>query len=228
MQQLLNVLTPAESYDLVSLDEMKAALQIPPTNTTNDELLQDLITNTSETIAKMCNRVFGYEEVDETFYQLEDEYSPWSDASMLPGGLGTKRLYLSRWPVKLVDITALAQDGDDLLATNGTEWMLEEETGTLYRYPQFGPWYGVIDAEYSGGYLLPDDAPGPLKFAMKAVTRESYLAWTRNPQLYGVRQIGHKESRVGYYQPNLLGSMGTPDTWKNVQSILNKYVRFWV
>jgi hypothetical protein len=214
MQQLLNVLTPANSYDLVSLDEMKAVLLIPPTNTTNDALLQDMITNISETVAKMCNRVFGYEEVDETFYQLEDDSS--------------KRLYLSRWPVKLSDIATLTQDGNDLLVNEGITWTLEEETGTLYQFPNFGPWYGVIDTEYSGGYLLPDEAPGPLKFAMKAITRESYLAWIRSPQLFGVRQIGHKESRIGYYQPNLLGSMGTPDTWKNVQSILNRYVRFWV
>jgi hypothetical protein len=218
MQQILNVITPAASYDLVSLAEMKASLGIPPTNTTNDVLLQDLITNLSETVAKMCNRVFGFEKVDETFYQLEDQGAP----------PNTQRLYLSRWPVQLSDIAALTQDGNDLLASEGSSWMLEKETGTLYSFPTTGPWIGVIDCQYSGGYVLPDDAPGPLKFAMKAVTRESYMAWIRNPGLYGIRQISHKESRVAYYQPNLLGTMGTPDTWTHVQSILNKYVRYWV
>jgi hypothetical protein len=214
MQQILNVITPAASYDLTTLDAMKAGLQIPPANTTNDALLQSLITDISETIAKMCNRVFGYEQVDETFYQLEDDSS--------------RRLYLSRWPVVKADITTLTQDGADLLVNEGITWMLEEATGTLYSFPTSGPWYGVIDAVYSGGYDLPEDAPGPLSFAVQGVIRESYMAWIRNPQLYGVRQIGHKESRVAYYQPNLLTTMGSPDTWKSVQSILNKYIRFWV
>jgi hypothetical protein len=226
MQQILNVITPATSQDLVSLAEMKASLLIPPTNTTYDVLLQDLITNTSETIAKMCNRVFGYEEVDETFYQLEDEFS--AETMMPSGPTITRRLYLSRWPVVLADITSITQDGNDISGDQGTVWILEEETGTLYMLPNYAPWYGVIDVKYSGGYQLPDDAPGPLKFAMKALTREAYAGWTRSPSLYGVRQIAHKESRVGYYDPSLLGVMGMPGTWKNVQSILNKYVRFWV
>jgi hypothetical protein len=95
--------------------------------------------------------------------------------------------------------------------------------------PNYAPWYGVIDVKYSGGYDLPTDAPGPLKFAMMAVAREAYIGWTRPLSLYGVRQIAHKESRIGYYDPTMLGGvMGMPGTWKNVQSVLNKYIRFWV
>lgn len=229
MQQILNVITPAASNDLVTLAEMKNALMILPTDTSKDELVTDLITNISETIAKMCNRVFGLEEVDETFYQLEDEYNAWADNSVMPFRPTTQRLYLSRWPVQLSDIKSLTQDGNDLLASEGQTWMLESETGTLYSFPTTGPWIGVIDVQYSGGYLLPDNAPGPLKFAMKAITRESYAMWIRNPSLIGVRQLSHKEARVGYYAPNLLGSaIGLPDTWKQVQGILDKYIRFWV
>ena len=69
---------------------------------------------------------------------------------------------------------------------------------------------------------------GPLKFAVMAVIRESYLAWIRNPALFGVRQLRHKEAAIGYYQPNLLGTLGSPETWKTVQSVLEKYVRLWV
>jgi hypothetical protein len=229
MQQILKVITPASSQDLISLVNMKQMLQIPPTNTASDAMLQALITNTSETIAVMCNRVFGYETVDETFYQLEDEYVPYQDGMITsPGGPLTRRLYLSRWPVVLVDITSITQDGNDISSDEGTSWILEEETGTLYMLPNYAPWCGVIDVQYSGGYQLPDDAPGPLKFALAAVTREGYAGWMRAPGLYGVRQIAHKDSRVGYYDPNLLGVMGMPSTWANVKNILNKYIRYWV
>jgi hypothetical protein len=230
MQQILNVITPATSYDLVSLTDMKLVLGIPPANTANDVLIQELISSTSETIAKMCNRVFGYEKVDETFYQLEDQFNPYSQYMYysMVSSPSTQRLYLSRWPVVKADIISLTQDGNDLLASENATWMLEEETGTLYSFPPTGPWIGVIDVQYSGGYLLPTNAPGPLQFAMKSLTREAYAAWTRNPSLYGVRQIAHKESRIGYYAPNLMSSMGTPETWKNVENILNKYIRHWV
>lgn len=225
MQHILNVITPATStppagpYDLVSLEDMKQKLFIADTDTSKDFLLQEIITNTSEVVAKLCNRVFGYEEVDETFYQLEDGAS--------------KRLYLSRWPVVQDDIQSLTQDGTDLLPligppSAGGEWVLEELTGTLYRTPTFGPWYGVIDVVYSGGYQLPDDAPAPLRFAVEALIREAYMSWLRPVGSFGVRQIAHKEARISYYAPNLFPTTGVPATWTTVMNILNKYIRHWV
>jgi hypothetical protein len=215
MQQLLHVLTPATSQDLVSLADMKMKLNI--TDTSRDALLQELISNTSELLAKLCNRVFGYEEVDETFWQLEDN-------AQRP----TQRLYLSRWPVVTADITALTQDGADLLATLNTNWFLEELTGTLYRAPSLGPWLGVIDVVYSGGYDLPTAAPKPLCFAVEALLREQYMSWIRSPSSFGVRQIRHKESSIGYYGPNLFPTTGLPATWDAVKMTLNKYIRHWV
>jgi hypothetical protein len=228
MQQILNVLTPASTQDLVSLEEMKAKFFIPPTDTSKDVLLQELISNTSEQIAELCNRVFGYTEVEETFYQLED-------------GCFTQRLYLSQWPVVLADITGLTQDGVDIvpwlspipgaITSAGTPpptCVLEQDTGTLYLPSFLGTWAGVIDVTYSGGYKLPDSAPNSLKFAAEAVIRESYTSWLRDPALFGVRQISHKESRIGYFGPNMFPTTGLPETWKTVQSVLNKFIRHWV
>ncbi|HEY2243469.1 MAG TPA: hypothetical protein VGH47_04495 [Xanthobacteraceae bacterium] len=212
MQQILNVITPSPTQDLVSLDDMKQKLFIASSDTTKDFLLQEIITNTSETIAKLCNRVFGYEEVDETFYQLEDGSS--------------QRLYLSRWPVLLTDIKTFTQDGNDLLAA--PNWVLEQATGTIYLQSSLGSWYGVIDVDYSGGYQLPDGAPGSLKFATEALIREGYMSWIRSPASFGVRQISHKEARIGYFGPNLFPTTGLPATWQTVQSILNRYIRHWV
>ena len=225
MQQLLKVVTPADSQDLVSLDEMKVKLGISEGDTSQDVLLQNLITNVSEAIAKMCNRVFGYEVVDESFFQLNDEWC---------GAPPTRRLYLSRWPVVLDDISAITTtiDGSgivtDLLPTVNQNWWLEEETGTLYQRPDLGPWINTVEVQYSGGYELPDDAPGALKFGAEALLREGYAAWTRSPSLFGVRQLSHKESRIGYYGPNMFPTLGMPATWKQVEALLNKYIRHWV
>lgn len=218
MQQILNVLTPANSQDLVSLADMKEKLFIADSDTTKDFLLQEIITNTSETVAKLCNRVFGYEQVDETFYQLEDGCS--------------RRLYLSRWPVVQDDIATFTQDGSDLLTSGGPpgvgEWILEQETGTLYRPPPLEPWYGLIDVTYSGGYQLPDNAPGSLRFAVEALIREAYMSWIRSPSSYGMRQISHKEARIGYYPPSAFPTIGVPGTWDGVMNVLRKYIREWV
>jgi hypothetical protein len=216
VQQILNVITPSTTQDLVSLADMKQKLFIDTTDTTKDFLLQEIITNTSETIAKLCNRVFGYEAVDETFYQLNDGRS--------------QRLYLSRWPVQLADIQTFTQDGSDLLASEGAEWVLEQDTGTLYRFQQLGPWLAqsAIDVTYSGGYELPDSAPGSLKFVTEALIREGYMSWIRSPSSFGVRQISHKEARIGYYGPNMFPTLGLPATWDQVKSILSKYIRHWV
>jgi hypothetical protein len=225
MQQLLNVITPADSQDLVSLDEMKVKLNIPAGNTSQDALLQNLITNISEAVAKMCNRVFSYEEVAETFFQLNDEWC---------GAPPTQRLYLSRWPVVLADITSITTTVDgggsltDLLPSVNQDWWLEQETGTLYQRPDLGPWINTVEVQYSGGYELPDDAPGALKFGVEALLREGYSAWTRNPALFGVRQIAHKESRIGYYGPDMFPTLGMPATWKQVEALLSKYIRHWV
>jgi hypothetical protein len=229
MQQILNVITPSATYDLVTLAEMKMKLMIDPSNTQWDALLEELITNISDIIAKICIRVFAYESVHETFYQLEDEYG---------SAPATRRLYLSRWPVVQNDITVITQDGVDISGwfTTGA-CILESATGTLYLPPRYnspsGPagnpaWCGQIDVFYSGGYQLPDGAPGAVKFAVEGLLRESYASWIRNPAMYGLRQVSHKESRVSYYGPNMFPVLGQPETWKAVQQLLQRFIRQWV
>ena len=225
MQQILNVITPSATYDLVTLDEMKMKLGIPTSNTQWDALIAELITNLSDTIARLCIRVFAYEAVHETFYQLEDDCS--------------RRLYLSRWPVVQGDITGFTQDASDITSWFASgQCILESATGTLYlpaRYvdavmgPTGGaPWYGQIDVYYSGGYALPDGAPGAVKFAVEGLLREGYATWIRNPSLYGLRQVSHKESRVGYYGPNMFPVLGQPETWNAVKFLLQRFIRQWV
>ena len=225
MQQLLNVITPADTQVLVALDERKIKLLIPPGDTSKDPLVQEFITNMSAVVARLCNRVFGYEKVEETFYQLNDQ-------AVL--GPATRRLYLSRWPVKLADITAISHtvDGsgtdDDLLPSANQSWFLEELTGTLYMRPDQGSWVDTVDVAYSGGYKLPDEAPPDLVYAVEATIREQYYVALRSPGLFGVRQLAHKESRVSFYPPNMFTTAGLPQTWSSLQTVLNHYTRHWI
>lgn len=225
MQQILIEITPPTSIDLVSLDDMKMKLLIADTDTTKDELVAELITNMSAVVARLCNRVFGFRDVHETFYQLNDQN---------PVNPATRRLYLSQWPVAQGDIATLTstQDGSgvlvDLLPALGDTVILEEATGTLYQRPDIGPWYGTIDVVYSGGYDLPTDTPPDLAFAVEAAIREQYYVAIRNPSLFGVRQLAHKESRVGFYPPNMFPTAGLPQTWSTLQMVLSRYSRHWI
>jgi hypothetical protein len=128
--------------------------------------------------------------------------------------------------VVFVDITSFTCDGNDLIASHATgDWVLEANTGTLYRRPDLGPWYGQIDIVYSGGYPLPDGAPGALKFAAEALIREGYIGWIRSPSSFTVSNISHKESRIGYFGPSEFSTIGNPQTWQALQQgLLYKYI----
>ena len=69
-----------------------------------DALLQELITNLSVQSRGCATAIFAREQVDETFYQLDD------------GDGRTRRLYPHpRWPVVLADIDSITWNGGDIL-----------------------------------------------------------------------------------------------------------------
>ena len=215
-QHILNVLKPWPTRDLLTIDEAKVMLRIAPTDSTHDDELAMMIVAVSSQIAHMCNRVLGYDQVDETFYEAA----------------GGERLYCSQWPVKFADIASITLDGTDILTD--TSWVLEEKTGTLFRQ---GGWAGTIDMTYSGGYKIPEEAPPDLKRAAVAMTRDEYLMMLRGTALGGVRSISHKSARIQYYPQGgqaTSGAMGgggssmSPQTMNAVTSVLRPYYRHWV
>jgi len=215
---ILNVVEAWPTADLLTLAELKIQLRIPPEDTSKDAELDLIIDGVSEQIANMANRVFGFDHVQETFYNCVDE----------------DRLYFSQWPVKLADINTLTLNGVDILPSVGADWVLEEKKGFMFR-PN-SPWNGTIFADYSGGYKLPDEAPDDLARAAAAAMREDYYIYTRGAVLSGVRMIAHKAARVQYYPPGQvgatmsgsLGPAGTNATWNAVWMIVYKYIRHWV
>jgi hypothetical protein len=211
MQSTIVVTTPASSIDLITLEELKRALNI--TATASDEMLGELITRVSDEIAAYCSRVFGYETVVETFTELSTD--------------NKNRLFLARYPVPqdLTGITSITSGGSALAYPNGM--LLDSLWGKLTLPSGVYTEQTIID--YSGGYRLPDEAPPALKQAAIMLMREAYYASVRGDAT--VRMIGHKESRIIYFDPNLLArstggsSHGTP-AQRAAADILSSFTRY--
>jgi len=222
IQHIWKMIAPWPTQDLITLAELKTQLRIDQTDTTRDEELQLIIDGVSSQMARFANRGwtygFGYHEVQETFWNCVDE----------------DRIYFSIWPVKLADIQSITLAGADILPGEGTDWVLEEMTGTLFR-PN-SPWNGTVDAHYKGGYKIPDETPADLKRACGVASREDYYTYIRGSVLSGVRMISHKHARVQYSPPGQLaatqaGAFGPANlgpTWNAVMNVLNKYIRHWM
>lgn len=214
----VQVLTPAASTDLLTLDEAKLWLGINPADTSQDAVLESMITMFSEEIAERLNRhptvTIGYEEVNET----------WRDTM-------NGRLFLSHWPVKAADVLSVSVgSAGDLLSVDGYE--LAEDSGKLSNIRLGGDvaasWNHPIVVHYSGGYNLPDEAPKPLKHAVVMLIREERIRMVQ-AQTAGIRQIRHKESQVSFFDPNalLLRAVGSKSpTLQAVENILTHYMRF--
>jgi hypothetical protein len=211
MQSTIVVTTPATSIDLIELDELKRALNI--TATTSDAMLSDLITRVSAQIAAYCNnRVFGYETVVETFTEIPEDKA---------------RLFLARYPIPLdtTGITAITINGAAQTYPGGM--LLDSLWGKL-TLPS-GAYVEQTIIEYSGGYHLPEEAPPALKQAAVMLMREAYYASVRGDAT--VRMIGHKESRIIYFDPNLLarssgGSAGGTPAQRAAHDLLTHFTRY--
>jgi hypothetical protein len=211
MQSTIVVTTPASSIDLIVLDELKRALNI--TATASDEMLAELITRVSDEIAAYCGRVFGYETVVETFTELSTD--------------NKNRLFLARYPIpqNSTGITAITSGAAALTYPNGL--LLDSLWGKL-TLPS-GNYVEQTIVNYSGGYHLPDEAPPALKQAAIMLMREAYYASVRGDAT--VRMIGHKESRIIYFDPNLLARStggsghGTP-AQRAAADILSSFTRY--
>jgi Phage gp6-like head-tail connector protein len=212
----VKVITPADSYDLATLDEVKVMLGIDPADTSEDALLQVWITQYSDMIATMCHRVFAYEEVEETWR-----------GDTKPFDTDNGRVFLTHYPVADEDIVSVTgPDGADLSGT----YELENRSGKLQFFNT--PWSEPIRITYSGGYNLPEDAPPALKQALGLLVQIA-RAWQSRSLTAGVRSISHRESRVQFFDIfQELSKMGAPGpvgmASAMVQPLLTAYMRFYV
>jgi hypothetical protein len=206
----IKVLQEATSYDLLTLDELKTMLNIPLSNASEDEMLQLWITQYSDVIATMCNRVFGQEKVAETW------------RGNLPP-LDCYRIYLARYPIKDGDIELVqAPNGSTI---DPADWELENASGKL---SLLGGWAEPVTVIYTGGYLLPGDAPDALKAAAGLLIQAARVEMQRIATS-GIRSIAHRESRVQFFDvtsaQSKMGSGPLASAANTVNALLYKYMR---
>jgi hypothetical protein len=208
------IVTPATSHDLVTLDEAKMMLGIPLTDTSQDVQLAMMITQNSILIAEYCNRgargahTFGKETLIETVFDI---------------GEG-KPVWLSHYPIAPANITSVEANG-----ALTTDYKLDANTGKLGVNGGSGIWGAPVIVEYTGGYELPAEAPFPLKQACVAFIREDRI---RNQQaaVAGIRMVSHRDARVMFFDPNAVviaqtrGGGGSP-ALQAMQKLLMKYTR---
>jgi hypothetical protein len=186
--RVINVITEATNFDLISLDEFKVLVGIHPTDTSQDQVLQEYITQYSDVIATVCNRVFAYEEVSEIWRCVNHD-----DTNTMT------RLFLSHYPLDLsATLTVESPTGSPL---DPSSYAIEKKSGKI---ELLGTYTEPITVTYSGGYNLPDESPPALKQAAALMVREGQALMNRLAVI-GIRSISHKDSRVMYYDASQQG-----------------------
>jgi hypothetical protein len=214
MQTIIEVLKPATDLSLITLFEAKNALNLSSSPTylansdTYDDLLDFIIKRASDEVARYCNRVFAQETVTETFIGMSE----------------TTKLFLERYPVK--EIISVTSDGAEL-----AECKLDKLTGKLICLS--GTFADPTVITYTGGYELPFESPPALRQAAVLAAREAYYAALRGDAT--VRMIGHKESRVIYFDPNAAlkavsggSSGGGSAATRSMKALLERFTRWEV
>ena len=207
---IIKIIEPADSFDLLSLDEFKLMAGIAESDTSQDQEIAEQITRFSDIVQTMIPRVLAREKLSETWRGLN----------------GGRRLYLSHWPVKTEDVESIESPRGTPVGTDA--WEIEEESGKIEFYGLASPPLEPIVVIYTGGFELPDDAPPALKQATELLMRE-YRALSGRLGLGGIRSISHKEARVMYFDP--LASQAKqkglgPEPNSPLAYLLARYTRF--
>jgi hypothetical protein len=176
--EIIGESTDSAGPDLISLDDLKLALEID--GTTEDAALQAAITHQSRIIAEYCNRRFGLAEALETFTFDRYENMPARQA-----------LTLSLYPVvEIIEISAAGATAAD--------YNFDPASGRLW---MDGCWAETVVAVlYSGGYDLPEQAPARLQQAVIKAVNDGRTTGSRDP---GIREVQHGDTRVAYFTPSL-------------------------
>lgn len=169
---IVTVTTAAETYDLTTLARVKLELGI--TDGSKNELLTDLIKETSAIISEYCGRVFASETVEEKFFPFRDDEPRVISA-------GPKKLQVARWPISAV--ASLTENGTVLV--EDTDFIVDYKNGQLIRlggdgYPGLWPTSPIV-VDYTGGYLLLPSLPRGIERACIEFVRLKYYATKRDP-----------------------------------------------
>jgi hypothetical protein len=175
------------------------------------------ITQYSDVIATMCNRVFAKEKLIET----------WRGDSP-PFDSQNGRVFLTHYPVKDGDIESITAPDGSFIDPAGYE--IENRSGKLQFFGAV--WAAPIRITYTGGYNLPEEAPPALKQAL-AIMVGAARVFVHRQLTSGIRSLAHKESRVQFFDVNQAAAKqgaSTPlsQAADTVNAMLYKYIRFYV
>jgi len=210
MQNVIQVLKPATELSLITLFEAKNALNL--TDEKSDDLIKFITIRASDEIARYCNRVFAQETVTETFLDIN----------------GHSKLFLERYPVKEI----ISVNNNGVLMPPNTNWQIDMLSGKMIH--RAGYFSVPTTVTYTGGYELPFESPPSLRQAAILAVREAYYASIRGDST--IRMIGHKESRVIYFDPNAAlkassgssaGGGGSAAT-RSMKALLERFTRMEV
>lgn len=220
----VNVLTPATSVALISLDDAKVMLGLPAGPSADDAQLQMLLNQNSMILAKEANRdTFAKEKVSER----------WDCVGPVCCPDNTCKIWLTRAPVKAADIETLESPEGVLLDSSG--YRLEEMTGKIVL---LGGCASEILITYTGGYDCPDEVPLDLQSAAGVKLRQYQTQAAQESTIgAGIRLLQHKESRIVYFSPRDMAggsstsSGGGPSASASdtaIKNLIAKYARYWI
>jgi uncharacterized phiE125 gp8 family phage protein len=183
MRSIVEIVAPAASELLTTLDRVKAELQI--TTDANDEVLEAKIAEASSDIQAAVGKRLPREDVKETFWH-DDAFRP-----LLPvprfGNPAQTTLFLKRTPVsKIASVTV------DDVALDPSEYRLDPGAGLLDRltpdgYPCDWCFRKSVVIAYTGGFILPGQDSRNLDFgiegAVVALVSDYWASRGRDPTL---------------------------------------------
>ncbi|MDU0339575.1 hypothetical protein [Bosea rubneri] len=163
---MLEIITPAESTRLISIEAARAAIGLADGDASQDAALEALIDQASAAIVCFIGQPLARQTYRETL---------WSRAA-------SDSLMLSRFPV-----ASIVSVGIGGAAIDADGYRVDLATGIVHRRSptRCGPFWpaGETVTVYAAGYELPDGLPADIQRAAILMLRQSHMAGGRDPLL---------------------------------------------
>lgn len=204
--RILTVVTPAASYDLVTLIDLKSDLGIA--TAADDAFLLRAIARASQIVANFCNRTFAVEGLRDDFLAVHRRG---------PGMDETATLSLSRFPVAASPPITVIEAG---LALGPADFRVDAQAGEMIRIGADGalkPWScEPISVSYSAGV---DPVPADLQDAVTSLVKVRHFERSRDPMVRSVSIAGVMDTSY-WIGGNPGASSGLPP---EVEAVLGDY-----
>lgn len=198
-QVVTTVVTPASTFDLVQLSDVKLELKIPSQTTADDAWLAKKITSVSKTIAKYCNRTFPLQTYQDLFFPNRG-IRPFHSIGRFP------ILQLAQWPVTGITSIVVAPgptSAYDVTLTADVDYYLDGDPGQVIRLSELTglntEWQAFpTTVIYQAGF---EDIPEDLQDVALQMVAGRYQTRGINPMTKRINQptgIGELE----YWVPN--------------------------